>query len=48
MDAAQLEREISDGVVFWGVDEQGALAGVMAIQAVRDVDLIRGAGDPVL
>ena len=43
MDAAQLEREISDGVVFWGVDEQGRLAGVMGIQAVRDVDLIRHA-----
>ena len=43
MDAAQLEREISDGVVFWGVDEQDRLAGVMGIQAVRDVDLIRHA-----
>jgi GNAT superfamily N-acetyltransferase len=43
MDAAQLEREISDGVVFWGVDERGRLAGVMGIQAVRDVDLIRHA-----
>ena len=43
MDAAQLEREVSDGVVFWGVDEQGRLAGVMGIQAVRDVDLIRHA-----
>jgi GNAT superfamily N-acetyltransferase len=43
MDATQLEREISDGVVFWGVDEQGRLAGVMGIQAVRDVDLIRHA-----
>ena len=43
MDAAQLEREISDGVVFWGVDEQDELAGVMGIQAVRDVDLIRHA-----
>jgi GNAT superfamily N-acetyltransferase len=43
MDAAQLEREISDGVVFWGSDVQGRLAGVMGIQAVRDVDLIRHA-----
>ncbi len=43
MDAAQLEREISDGVVFWGIDEQDRLAGVMGIQAVRDVDLLRHA-----
>jgi GNAT superfamily N-acetyltransferase len=43
MDAAQLEREISDGVLFWGIDEQDRLAGVMGIQAVRDVDLIRHA-----
>ena len=43
MDAAQLEREIADGVVFWGIDERGELGGVMGIQAVRDVDLIRHA-----
>ena len=43
MDAAQLEREISDGVVFWGSDVQDRLAGVMGIQTVRDVDLIRHA-----
>ena len=43
MDAAQLEREIADGVVFWGLDEQDRLGGVMGIQAVRDVDLIRHA-----
>src|SRR5215211_3793859 len=43
MDAAQLAGEISGGVVFWGVDEQGRLAGVMGIQAVLDVDLIRHA-----
>ena len=43
MDTAQLEREISDGVVFWGLDLEGRLAGVMGIQAARDVDLIRHA-----
>ena len=44
MSAAELEREIAAGVEFWGIeDEAGALAGVMGIQAVRDVDLIRHA-----
>ena len=44
MDAAQLEREIAAGVGFWGIeDDSGVLAGVMGIQAVRDVDLIRHA-----
>jgi len=40
----QLEREIAAGVAFWGCeDEDGALAGVMGIQPVRDVVLIRHA-----
>lgn len=44
MDAAELDREIASGVVFWGVeDPQGELVGVMGIQAVGDVDLIRHA-----
>ncbi len=44
MDAAELDREIAAGVEFWGIeDEDGTLAGVMGIQAVRDVDLIRHA-----
>jgi GNAT superfamily N-acetyltransferase len=44
MSAAELDREIASGVKFWGIeDEAGALAGVMGIQAVRDVDLIRHA-----
>ena len=44
MSATELDREIADGVEFWGIeDEAGALAGVMGIQAVRDVDLIRHA-----
>jgi GNAT superfamily N-acetyltransferase len=43
MDAAELDDEIAAGVEFWGCDSQGALAGVMGIQAVRDVDLIRHA-----
>ena len=44
MSAAELDRELAAGVVFWGVeDPPGTLAGVMGIQAVRDVDLIRHA-----
>jgi GNAT superfamily N-acetyltransferase len=43
MDAAELDREIAAGVVFWGCDLDGRLAGVMGIQGVRDVDLIRHA-----
>ncbi len=44
MSADQLEREISAGVGFRGyVDESDELLGVMGIQPVQDVDLIRHA-----
>ena len=44
MSAEELDREIVAGVVFWGIEDAGGvLAGVMGIQAVRDVDLIRHA-----
>ena len=43
MDADDLDRELAAGVRFWGCEANGALAGVMGIQAVRDVDLIRHA-----
>jgi GNAT superfamily N-acetyltransferase len=43
MDAAELERELADGVAFWGYEADGALIGVMGIQPVGDVDLIRHA-----
>lgn len=43
MDAAALDREIEAGVVFWGHELDGALIGVMGMQAVDDVDLIRHA-----
>lgn len=39
----ELRREISEGVVFWGYEEDGRLLGVMGIQHVRDVTLIRHA-----
>jgi N-acetylglutamate synthase-like GNAT family acetyltransferase len=36
-------REVADGVAFWGYEESGTLAGVMGIQRVQDVTLIRHA-----
>jgi N-acetylglutamate synthase-like GNAT family acetyltransferase len=39
----ELREEIGAGVVFWGYEEDGELAGVMGIQHVRDVTLIRHA-----
>jgi GNAT superfamily N-acetyltransferase len=39
----ELREEIAAGVVFWGYEEDGALAGVMGVQPVQDVTLIRHA-----
>jgi GNAT superfamily N-acetyltransferase len=43
MAAAELDAEIAAGVVFWGYEDGGALLGVMGLQRVRDVELIRHA-----
>lgn len=43
MPAPDLDREIAGGVEFWGYEIAGELIGVMGIQSVRDVDLIRHA-----
>jgi GNAT superfamily N-acetyltransferase len=51
MPAAELAREIADGVAFWGIDEggpgsgagAGRLVAVMGLQEVGDVALIRHA-----
>jgi len=43
MSRDKLQHEIADGVVFWGYEESGTLAGVMGIQDVQDVTLIRHA-----
>ena len=43
MPAAELEDELAAGVVFWGCEQDGALAAVMGSQDVRDVTLIRHA-----
>jgi GNAT superfamily N-acetyltransferase len=43
MPESELHQEIGDGVVFWGFEENGELIGVMGIQQVQDVTLIRHA-----
>ena len=43
MSADELQREIAAGVAFWGYEADGVLIGVMGIQPVRDVELIRHA-----
>lgn len=43
MTRAALEAEIEAGVRFWGWEETGSLVGIMGIQNVRDVTLIRHA-----
>jgi len=43
MPPEELRREITDGVQFWGYEETGKLIGVMGIQDVIDVTLIRHA-----
>jgi N-acetylglutamate synthase-like GNAT family acetyltransferase len=43
MSREKLRHEIDEGVVFWGYEEGGELVGVMGIQDVQDVTLIRHA-----
>jgi N-acetylglutamate synthase-like GNAT family acetyltransferase len=43
MSREKLQHEIDDGVVFWGYEDAGNLLGVMGLQQVRDVTLIRHA-----
>jgi GNAT superfamily N-acetyltransferase len=43
MSSEKLRHEIEDGVVFWGCEDAGILVGVMGIQPVKDVTLIRHA-----
>jgi N-acetylglutamate synthase-like GNAT family acetyltransferase len=39
----ELEAEIAAGIEFWGYEDDGELVGVMGIQPLEDVDLIRHA-----
>jgi N-acetylglutamate synthase-like GNAT family acetyltransferase len=43
MSRQELRHQIDQGVAFWGYEEKGTLAGVMGIQSVQDVTLIRHA-----
>ncbi|GAB6152232.1 hypothetical protein JCM17380_09820 [Desulfosporosinus burensis] len=43
MTKEELQHQIEEGVEFWGYEEDGQLLGVMGIQPVNDVTLIRHA-----
>ena len=43
MAADELNDEMAAGVAFWGYEQDNRLVGVMGLQSVRDVDLIRHA-----
>jgi N-acetylglutamate synthase-like GNAT family acetyltransferase len=43
MSGKHLQHALDEGVVFWGYEETGTLVGVMGLQQVRDVTLIRHA-----
>ena len=43
MDSRDLDGEIAAGVVFWGYEADARLIGIIGVQALRDVDLIRHA-----
>ena len=43
MSREELQHEISEGVLFWGYEERGEVAGVMGIQHAKGVTLIRHA-----
>ena len=43
MSAEELRQEMANGVEFWGYDDDDCLVGVMGLQEVEDVTLIRHA-----
>jgi N-acetylglutamate synthase-like GNAT family acetyltransferase len=43
MSADKLRHELEAGVEFWGYEDDGRLVGVMGIQRIQDVTLIRHA-----
>jgi GNAT superfamily N-acetyltransferase len=43
MPGEELDAELAAGVEFWGYEDDGELLGIMGIQPVRDVNLIRHA-----
>jgi hypothetical protein len=43
MPMSELDGEIAAGVEFWGYEDGGELLGIMGIQRLGDVDLVRHA-----
>jgi hypothetical protein len=43
MSPGDLRRDIGAGMAFWGLEINGELVGVMGMQPMQDVDLIRHA-----
>lgn len=43
MPRKELDAEVAAGVAFWVYEAEGEVVGVMGVQPVRDVDLIRHA-----
>jgi N-acetylglutamate synthase-like GNAT family acetyltransferase len=43
MPVTELKEEIAAGVKFWGFEDDGRLVGIMGMQPVKDVTLIRHA-----
>ena len=43
MPLAELKGQVDAGVSFWGMEQRGKLAGVMGVQPIMDVTLIRHA-----
>jgi len=41
MSKKELQHEMNKGIVFWGYGDDGELVGVMGIQPIQDVTLIR-------
>lgn len=46
MAKSELEHEMKDDVAFWGYEDSGEIIGVMGIQEVSEVSLIRHAYIP--
>src|SRR3954466_13230303 len=43
MSAAQLDSDIAAGIEFWACERQGDIVGIMGIQPVKGVSLVRHA-----
>ena len=41
MSKDELQQEIDAGIIFWGYEEEGELVGVMGLQHIQDVALVR-------